>query len=209
MTGVQTCALPILRRIFADISWIQTLQYYGGGGTEDIVADGEYKKNSDGKDIKGEYGRYSHLLELCQKTTAFDPYFTYVYLFGSASLAFNLSRYDEALELLGRGIKYNPNYYPLHLYAAAIMYYKEGDTGKMLENLEAAAEYSDCPFEVKLILGNIYMKNGLYEKAAGIWLKVYKTDAEPKHRALAEQKLLKLIEQRKLPADYAAKLRDM
>jgi len=198
-----------MRKIFADITWLQTLQYYGGGGFEDIVSDEEYKKYAADKDRKGEYGKYSHLLELCRKTVGFDPYFKYVYLFGSASLAWNLTRYDEALDLLNEGIKYNPTYYPFHLYAAAIVYSKEGNAEKMIENLEAAVRYKDCPFEVKLILGNFYMKNGRYEKSADIWLDVYKTDVNAKNRTRAKEKIIKLIEQKKLSPAYVGKIIDL
>ena len=195
-----------MRRIFADITWIQTLQYYGGTGSDDMVSEEEYKKYATDKSRKGEYGRYSHLLKFCKKTVGFDPYFKYVYLFGSASLAWNLNRYDEALDLLNEGIQYNPTYYPFHLYAAAIVYSKEGNAEKMIENLETAVRYKDCPFEVKLILGNFYMKNGRYEKSADIWLDVYKTDPDAKNRARVKEKLIKLIEQKKLSVEYARKI---
>ena len=65
--------------------------------------------------------------------------------------------------------------------------------------------YDDCPFEVKLILGNIYMKDGLYEKAAGIWFEVYEKDTSPGNRSRAKEKLIRLIKQRKLPRSYVAK----
>ncbi|OQA92161.1 MAG: Tetratricopeptide repeat protein [Elusimicrobia bacterium ADurb.Bin231] len=183
-----------MRRIFADITWIKTLQYYGGEGYDDIVAGESYKKYENDPHRRGEYGRYSRFLDMCRKTVKFDPHFTYVYLFGSSSLAWNLTRYDEALELLNEGIEHNPHYYPFHIYAAAIVYAKENNYARVIEKLELAVKYPDCPFEVKVILGNIYEKNGRFADSAEIWLGIMENSRNKAHIARAQKKLQELLE---------------
>ena len=195
-----------MRRIFADVCWIQTLQYYGGGGWEDFISEEEYAKYADDPKRKGEYGRYRYLLDMCRRTVNIDPYFKYVYSFGGASLAWNLTRYDEGLELLNEGIKHNPNFYPFHLFAAAIIYWKQGEFENVMENLEKALKYPDCPFEVKLILGNIYDQQGKYEKAANIWVDIYLTERIESRKEKAKSNLLKYFALKKIPPEYLDKI---
>ena len=195
-----------MRRIIADIMWVQTLQYYGGGGWEDKVSEEKYRKYEHDEKRKGEYGRYRYLLAMCQRCVRIDPYFKYVYAFGGASLAWNLTRYDEALELLNEGIEHNPQFYPFHLYAAAIIYSKEGKSTDVIKKLEEAVKYTDCPFEVKLILGNIYTKYGRYEDAANIWVDIYYTAKREDRKKGAKQKLEKLIAEKKLSEKFLEKI---
>ncbi|MFA5780275.1 MAG: tetratricopeptide repeat protein [Elusimicrobiota bacterium] len=198
-----------MRRIIADIMWVQTLQYYGGGGWEDKVSEEKYRKYEKDDRKKSEYGRYRDLLAMCQRCVRIDPYFKYVYAFGGASLAWNLTRYDEALELLNEGMKYNPQYYPFHLYAAAIVYSKEGKSTDVIKKLEETVKYPDCPFEVKLILGNIYTKYGRYEDAANIWVNIYYTAKLEDRKKGAKQKLIKLITEKKLSEKFLEKIKDI
>ncbi|HAX62413.1 MAG TPA: hypothetical protein DCX95_07680, partial [Elusimicrobia bacterium] len=144
---------------------------------------------------------------MCQRCVRIDPYFKYVYAFGGASLAWNLTRYDEALELLNEGIEHNPQFYPFHLYAAAIIYMREGKAVDMMNKLEEAVKYPDCPFEVKLILGNIYTKYGRYEDAANIWVNIYYTAKLEDRKNGAKQKLEKLIAEKKLSEKFLEKIK--
>jgi tetratricopeptide (TPR) repeat protein len=195
-----------MRRIFADINWIQTLQYYGGGGWEEKVDEDKYLKYIKDDRKKVEYGRYKYFLDMCRRCVRIDPYFKYVYLFGGASLAWNLTRYDEALELLNEGMEHDPQYYPFHLYAAAIVYSKESNVENVIENLEKAVKYPDCPFEVKLILGNIYKKQGRYEDSAKIWIDIYFTAKLDSRKNKAKENLIKLIKEKKISPEFLEKI---
>jgi len=191
-----------MRRIIADVMWVQTLQYYGGGGYEDVVSVQEYRKHENDVRKEGEYGRYRYLLAMCQRCVRIDPYFKYVYAYGGASLAWNLTRYDEALELLKEGIEHNPQFYPLQLYAAAIVYQKAGNAVDMIKKLEEAVKYPDCPFEIKNILGNIYIKYGRYEDAAKIQVDIYSTEKNIDRRESAKRKLVQLVTEKKIPPTF-------
>ena len=195
------------RRIIADIMWVQVLQYYGGIGWDDRVSEEEYRKYERDERRKVDYGRYGYFMAMCQRCIKIDPYFKYVYMFGGASLAWNLTRYDEALELLSIGMKHNPRFYPFHLYAAAIVYSKEGKATDVIKKLAEAIKYPDCPFEVRLILGNIYTKNGKYEDAANIWIDIYLTTKLEDRKEGAKRKLIKLISEKKLSENFLEKIK--
>ncbi|MEW6557725.1 MAG: hypothetical protein AB1349_10275 [Elusimicrobiota bacterium] len=192
-----------MRRIFADVAWIQTLQYYGGGGWEDEVTEEKYRKYEKDDKRKGDYGRYRYLLAMCRRCVRIDPYFKYVYLYGGSSLAWNLTRYDEALDFFNEGLKYNPQYYLFHLCAAAIIYSKENRFHEVITKLEEAVKYPDCPFELKNILGNIYKdKLGEYEKSAKIWVDIYLTEKIESRQEMAKKKLVKLISEKKISPEF-------
>lgn len=117
-----------VRRLAADIAWIQLLQYYGTPErplskeqeyrlswdmTKYLfgIDDGHDSHDRDGGGGGGEEyhaqidgGKYAGLLSYCYRIVALDPFYTYAYLYGGGALAWNLNRPEEALELLRHGI---------------------------------------------------------------------------------------------------------
>ena len=123
-----------VRRLSADIAWIQLLQYYGSPEMElskdteyklswDMAryifgmkvepGEGEHKGPEDGHNDNESHmhyeprlngGTYSAFLNYSYRVVELDPFFYYAYLFGSGALAWNLNRPDEAIELLRYGI---------------------------------------------------------------------------------------------------------
>lgn len=161
-----------IRRISADIAWIQLLQYYGTPEeTEEHTHEHENGHCHHGLNFGG--GKYYDLLKLCQRTVRLDPYFYYAYLYGSASLAWNLNRYDEGIKLLDEGIKNCPKYWQFYLYKMAIIYKKLDKYKEMVNLLEKVVKEPDCPLIVKAILANIYKKAGEYEKSLKLWTEIY------------------------------------
>lgn len=116
-----------VRRLGADIAWIQLLQYYGTP-EKPLDKDTEFKVSWDmtrylfgmgvekeicykgGCSEKEHYhpqidgGVYADFLAYCYRITNLDPFFDHVYLYGAGALAWNLNRPEQALELLGNGI---------------------------------------------------------------------------------------------------------
>jgi tetratricopeptide (TPR) repeat protein len=153
-----------LRRLAADIAWIQTLQYYGtpeSGQSESQLENGQ--------------GKYPKLLDYCQRAIRIDPFFTYVYYYGAASLCWNLNRPDEAEILLKEGISANPKEARLSQYLAAMAYQKNHDVNNLITYLEAIAKDPESPLILKTILANIYKKQGLFDKAILMWQFIYET----------------------------------
>jgi tetratricopeptide (TPR) repeat protein len=173
-----------LHRLGADIAWIQTLQYYGTpeeGQSEAAFENGQ--------------GNYPKLLDFCRRVSSLDPFFTYVYYYGAASLCWNLNRPDEAEELLKEGLSANPKETRLSQYLAAMAYQKNHDINNLISYLESIAKDPDSPLIMKTILANIYKKQHLFEKAIRLWQFIYATGTpDYQSRALYHiQELRKLI----------------
>lgn len=120
-----------MRRLGADLCWIQLLQYYGSP-EKPLNKEVEYEisidmtkylfglfkpEEEEGGEKPGEQhehhhhhaqiegGNYPELLNYCYRAVNQDPFFFYVYLYGAGSLAWNLNRTDEALSLLALGVQ--------------------------------------------------------------------------------------------------------
>jgi len=163
-----------IRRLTADIAWIQTLQYYG---TEEA--------NQSEEEFENGIGKYPLFLAYCQRVARIDPYFTYVYFYGGGALGWNMNRLDEAEILLKEGIAFNPTEWRLQQYLAALAYQKNHDLSKLTLFLESFVQEEDCPSLLRALLANIYKKQGRYEDAIKIWTLVYQTgDAAYRERAV-------------------------
>lgn len=116
-----------IRRLGADIAWIQLLQYYGSP-EKPLDKDREFQLSWDmtkylfGVRIEKEVcsepgclhedhyhpqlegGVYPAFARYCYRIIALDPFYYYAYLYGGGALAWNLDRPDEALKLLEHGI---------------------------------------------------------------------------------------------------------
>ena len=97
-----------MRRLAADIVWIQALQYYGANshaghegphGKEEDHNHEHESYNNDSSDL------YPLLKGYWQQVIRLDPFFVSAYLTGPISLGWNLKRTNEAMALLDEGIK--------------------------------------------------------------------------------------------------------
>lgn len=175
-----------MRRMAANIAWIQLLQYYG---TPEVKHEHTENGCSFGEDYGG--GKYYDLLSLTQRVIRLDPYFYYTYLYSAGALAWNLNRPEEGIILLQEGIRNDPKYWRFRLYLGAVIYQQLGKFEKMLFLLEETKKYPDCPNLVKVILSNIYEKQGRYFDSLKIWLEVLESKDEF-YRFRAEKKVLDL-----------------
>ncbi len=181
------------RRLSADLAWIHVLQYYG------TIEDDQQYKDEHHHDHDGECtvcnwfkSSYKDMLDYCLAVVSLDPYFNYVYLYGSGSLAWNHQRYDEAVKLLHEGIQNDPDYWKFHLYLAAISYTKEEQYDSVLPLLEEAIKYPDAPVMIKNILAQLYEKNRDYPKAIALWEHILKTTESDKYRKIANRHLINI-----------------
>lgn len=174
-----------MRRMAADIAWIQLMQYYGTLETDESGKEIDFH----GEDYGG--GKYHEVLNLTQRVIRLDPYFHYAYLYSAGALAWNLNRPEEGIILLHEGIRNDPKYWRFRLYLGAVIYQQLGKFEKMLFLLEETKKYPDCPNLVKVILSNIYEKQGRYFDSLKIWLEVLESKDEF-YRFRAEKKILEL-----------------
>jgi tetratricopeptide (TPR) repeat protein len=165
-----------LRRLAADIAWVQTLQYYGSA--EAGQTDFEFENG---------IGRYPAFLDYCLRATNLDPQFTAVYYYGGAVLGWNLDRLGEAEELLRLGIQRNPGEWRLPQYLAGLAYQKNHDIANLTRFLEGIIQDPECPLMMKALLANIYKKQGLYPQAIRLWEVIYEAgDPSYRHRAIEQ-----------------------
>ncbi len=181
-----------MRRLTADVAWISVLQYYG---SHDLSADAEFESH----DHEESAQNFRALKKMILRVVKLDPTFYSAYLIGSGALAFNLDRPEEALEILGYGVKQQPLYWKFRLYIGAILYKQQGQFDEMIQLLEDAIGYPDCPAMVKSILANIYTKRGLYAKALSVWIGVMENDrSDPWYKYQAKKNIPLLKEKLKL-----------
>ncbi len=147
-----------LRRVGGELSFIQYLQYLSAPQKE--------------INEKGNTKPYPRLLVLSKRTGSLNPYYHYSYLFGAGVLAFTMNRHSEAIDLLAEGIRWDPSFWRYRLYAGAIAFREKKETHKVIELLESAITYPDCPSMIKNILAGIYKKQGRYLRAAEIYIQL-------------------------------------
>jgi len=94
------------RTVIADLLWLTTIQYYGGGDP---------------------YGKYRQLPKLVESITRLDPRFTYPYSFAGLVLP-NEGFPDEALSILRTGEKSLPDSWELPYNEATIYYIDKKDS---------------------------------------------------------------------------------
>ncbi|MBI3291321.1 MAG: tetratricopeptide repeat protein [Elusimicrobia bacterium] len=185
-----------LRRLTADLAWIQLLLYYGtpeeGPGEE---SGGHH--HPDPLSYGG--GRYERFLEYCQRVVRIDPSFITAYLYGAGALAWNLKRSDEAVELLQEGVQRNPQAWQFHKYLAAIGFKQRGEFAKVASLLEEAIRDPACPSMVINILGNTYKDEGRYPEALRVFLELYDRAKDPEYQTTALKQIRWLSERLHLP----------
>jgi hypothetical protein len=162
-----------LRRLAADVAWIQTLQYYG---TPEGIVEEEEEENGG--------GHYPLFFSYCERVARIDPHFVYVYYYGGGALGWNLKRLNEAEALLKLGIQNNPKEWRLGQYLAAMSYQKDHDIDKLERFLESFIDQPECPTLLRALLANLYKKQHRYREASQIWLWIAQHgDPSDVHRA--------------------------
>ncbi len=180
-----------MRRLAADVAWIQLLQYYGSPEThgEDNPSAAGVTHGHAHAEFGG--GRYPEFLARARRVVEIDPTFHYAYLYAASSLAWNLDRPNEALWLLADGVSRSPTYWRFRMYAAAILYRERGRFDDMLTLLENAADYPDCPNMVRVLLARVYESRRLWGRAETLWEQI-RLSGDPDYLHMARQKLTAL-----------------
>lgn len=201
------------RRLGADLAFIQLLQYYGTPeNANPNHPRGRYRKpirlTESEKEHEGHIhlhlgsegmadattkpsGRFPQLMEYTLRAGSLDPRFHFLFLFSSGALAFNLNRGDDAMRVLEQGSRGDPSFWRYRLYQGAIAFRKNQEIAKAIANLEEAVLDPECPSIIKNILGNIYIKNGNFQRAKEIYLDLLKS-RDPDYKYFAEKQLSKL-----------------
>ncbi|MBN2406897.1 MAG: hypothetical protein JXJ19_04300 [Elusimicrobia bacterium] len=203
-----------MRRLAADIIWIQTLQYYG---KREGTGSPEFKRGNDKDNTP-----YKDLQSYWQQLIRFDPLFVNAYLLGPTTLGWNLKRYDEAMALLDEGVEMveeiqknlrtlninetdeehplivgksdviNELKWKLYLLKSIIVYLHQDKYGEATELLEKIAFQDETPEEIRIILAQIYEAQKDYRKALELWTIIYRSTLKETRRDSAAKHMNEL-----------------
>ncbi len=172
-----------MRRLSADLAWIDTLQYYG---TEEAGASEFQSENG--------LGRYNGFIDHCRRTIKIDPHFSYVYYYCAGALGWNLNRLNEAEALLREGIRDNPTEWRMPQYLAAMAYQKNHNIDQLTTFLAVFVQDPNCPNLVRALLANLYAKSKNYAAALRIWFQILDT-GDPAYIGQAHDHIQKIAHQ--------------
>jgi len=147
-----------MRRLAADISFIDLLVYYG-----------EWELGISEQENENGRGRFFEFKDRTLRILDLDPYFTYVALYSAGSLAFNLDRPQEALEVLDYAARFMPKEWKLRAYSAAIALKMKGDAEGVRRELMPVLQEPDCPTQLKSMLAFLNRRLGHREEAIRIY----------------------------------------
>ncbi len=182
-------------RLAADLAYIQFLQYYGtrpDGGDAHSEDDGHDHQHHVHGDLNGG-GYYPRIPELGTRLLRLDPFFYAPIIEISGALAFNLNDVNGALTLLSEAIQREPSFYRYRIYAAAILYKNNRQDKGLIDLLNQAIQFPDCPVLLENILANLLRKYGHFREAAQVLLHIIDTAPYQHERDGAQTKLEALI----------------
>ncbi|HAM35868.1 MAG TPA: hypothetical protein DEB40_08485 [Elusimicrobia bacterium] len=197
-SAVETAALLSLgmRRLAADMGLVRLLIYYGSPetaheesgthGHEHEAFEAEHPERSWGGGSYGELGlRALRIMDL-------DPSMSYVALYASGALAFNLNRPMEALHVLRYALARDPRNIQYQAYVAAIGFHRHGDPAGVIHILEPVLDTPECPAMVKHMVAYLYVKTGQSQKAARLYKHILETSKDAGYRRMARAALARL-----------------
>ena len=205
-----------MRRLAADIVWVQALQYYSE--RDEHIAENGLKDGDEKKDP------YPELKSHWQQVVRLDPLFTEAYLTGPVTLGWNLKRYDQAFALLDEGIEavsllkerlrssdmmttgsrhllmtgsgpyLEELVWKLYTLKTVLIYLDNDRFSDALPALERLSARENIPDTVKSVLAQLYARNGFYEKSLILWYELYSTTEDQALRDSAERNIIELAD---------------
>ena len=177
------------RRLFADLSFVHLLQYYG---TPELAEQPGGKTQFDEEAEEAGTGKYPEFVPMSLHILQLDPGFSAACLYSAASLAFNMERPDAAEEVLNYGLKYSPKEWKYLMVMAAIGYSKAKDPKNVALSIAPMLKDPDCPVMLKQLAAFLNKRSGNYAAAAAIYADILATSRDPAYRRNAERELAKL-----------------
>ncbi|MBI4386128.1 MAG: hypothetical protein HY551_01980 [Elusimicrobia bacterium] len=178
-----------MRRLAADLAFIQLLMYYGTPEADEGAGRAESKAEHQHEEYGG--GHYSELGPRAQRIMKLDPTFAYVPLYAAGALAFNLGRAQEALDILSTAARADPREWKFRAYMAAIGAQKRGDAPAVLRELGQALDDPDCPTLIKHIAAFLNRSLGRREEAIRLYREIL-SSRDPSYYETARRALREL-----------------
>jgi len=155
-----------MRRIAADIAFIQLLQYYGDVPAEELPREKVLELKRKGVLI---FGVHRELFKYALRTIRLDRNFEFAVTYTAAALAWVQKRDEEAIKILEDALNFRKTYYQASLYLAAITVRKNKAEKEAIKYLEEAIKFPDAPFLAKVILAEIYKRQKDYKNSLRVW----------------------------------------
>jgi hypothetical protein len=155
------------RLAFADLLWLQFIQYYG------------YHLQTDRK--------YPYMFSILDVLTDLDPKFKYAYTFGSILLAYDAKDKEKAERLIRKGMYRNPDRYEYPWWYGFLCYvrFKEYDkAGRYFRLASLKPNAPDMAYRWAAFV--YYMKLRDLETALKLWYVAYENAKSEFEKALAE-----------------------
>ena len=134
-------------------------------------------------------GTYADLAPRARRILDLDPAFSYVPIYTSGALAYNLNRPDEALALLEYASKRDPKNVKYGAYIAAIGFHRHGDAEAVIRLLEPLLDTPDCPTLIKSMVAFLDKRTGRLEEAARLYRDILENSRDAGYRSTAERML--------------------
>ncbi len=181
-----------MRRLAADLGLVRLLLYYGTPEEAGVVKEEPGSHPFTGREhVEKSYGGgvYRELAPRAERVLDIDPSFTYVALYASGALAFNLNRPDEALQVLQYALARNPDNLDLKSYAAAVGFQVHGDAGAVIRLLGPTLSRPDCPTMIKSMVAFLLLRQGRRAEAIALYLQIIETSRDPGYVSTARRML--------------------
>ena len=194
-----------MRRVAADIAWVQAFQYYGSYEGDRMA--GLIRSNN--TDLS-----FPELISYWQQIIRIDPIYAHIHLIAPTTIAWNHRRHEEAMQLIDESIKtierirmnfsslqvkntdkdhpfimgkqdyFKELLWKLYTLKTVLVYFNQEEFKKAVPLLENLVAKHDTPDEVKIMLAQIYEQKGDILKAVLMWEIVYRT-AEKENKKLS------------------------
>lgn len=184
-----------MRRLAADLGLVRLLVYYGTPEEAGVVVEEPGSHPFTGMEhVEKSWGggSYGQLGPRAERILDIDPGFTYVAIYASGALAFNLNRPDDALAVLRYALARQPDSLELKEYVAAIGFHRHGNREEVARILEPMLSQPDCPTMIKSIMASLYLKMGRRDKAVALYRDILETSRDAGYRNLARRMLAAL-----------------
>jgi tetratricopeptide (TPR) repeat protein len=162
------------RTLASDVVWFLTVQYYGEARLRGM-----------------DYPLFEHLIDAALRL---DPYFGYVYEFGSLIITEELGRFDEGMEMLERGMARLPEDWSLPFEAGFLHYVDARDYSRAGLFFEVAAKKPGAPDRARRFAAYVHDKAGHTVNSLRMWMDLHENTDNPHMRDLARRNIEELVE---------------
>lgn len=169
-------ALLGLTGLAADLTWIRTVQYFGGRMERREA--------------------FPQLYQLADMTTSLDPHFLDAYVYGGLFLTI-VKQYSNAIAIYEKGITANPTAWQIPHDLGRLYFLELHDYSRALHYWEITDRLPGRPHYIPRFLIRLRAKSGHVETALELWQQMLVHSDNKDVREIARLEIRKLLEEKK------------